>query len=58
MIGQEKKASSVGELNLFVFFWSFYFTLCMEKSQFGEQIWQFFGEIFPEYIQKYGKLYT
>ena len=30
----------------------------MQKSQFGEQIWQFFGEIFPEYIQKYGKLYT
>ena len=30
----------------------------MQKSQFGEQIWQLFGEIFPEYIQKYGKLYT
>ena len=30
----------------------------MQKSQFGEQIWQVFGEIFRDYIQKYGKLYV
>ena len=26
----------------------------MQKSQFGEQIWQFFGETFPDYIQNMG----